>query len=131
MLLFSGCWPGNSLGIAGLKFAVTQPIKEDDAVGSSEAEVPNSELPKPTASPITVLYAVNDAATVAVLDGTTGECFGPGPRQPKVPSQTLCIDVLGEQFLAELRSQYPFIMLLSAFPVYEGLGLTYLCITIV
>lgn len=116
LLLFSGSWPGNSSGIASLKFAVTQPVKEDDAV---EAEDPNSEQPKSSADNMTVLYAVNEEATVAVLDGATGDCLGPGPRQPEVSSKTLCIDVLGEhllsQLLSKLRSKY-----LSAFPVYEG-----------
>jgi len=131
LVLFSGSWPGNSSGIAGLKFAVTQPVKEEDGVVSAEVEDPNLEQPKPTASAITVLYAVNEEATIAVLDGATGECLGSGPRQPEVSSKMLCIDVLGGQVLSKLRSKYLFNMLLSAFPVYEGLGLPYLSNSVV
>lgn len=109
LLLFSGGLPGNSSGIASLKFADSQALKDEPVAESTEAEAPDSEQLKSTVSPITVLYAVNDEATIAVLDGATGECLGSRPVQPEIASKTLCIDVLGEQ--------------LSSFEVYNHVAL--------
>lgn len=115
LLLFSGRWPGNSLGIARLKFAITQAVKEEDPVDSSDSAQPvgssdsaepvdssdsaepDSEQPKSFVNAITVLYAANEGATVAVLDGTTGDCLGAGARHPEVSSKTLHMDLLGQK----------------------------------
>ncbi|KAG0570226.1 hypothetical protein KC19_6G145700 [Ceratodon purpureus] len=94
MLLFSGSWPGNSSGIARLKFAVPQAVKEEDPVDSSASAEPDSEQPKSSERSSTALYVVNGEATVAVLDGTTGDCLAPGPRQPESASKTLYMDLL-------------------------------------
>lgn len=120
LVLFSGRWPGNESGIASLRFAatqpvkdtqlvneVTEPVKEEENVEKPNSEEPKSEEPKSTASAITVLlYAVNEEATIAVLDGTTGDCLGPGPKQPQVSSKTLCIDLLGQQSFNTLDSVF-------------------------
>lgn len=117
LLLFSGSLPGNSSGIASLKFAVSQALKEEPAAESTEAEGPDSEQPKSTVSvPNPLLYAVSDDATIAVLDGATGDCLGSRPVQPEIASKTLCIDLLGEQILSPVYNHVAICR-----PAYEGL----------
>lgn len=92
-LLFSGCWPGYSSCIARLRFSTTL-VQEENAVDSSASADPNSGEPKSSANAITVLYAVNEEATVAVMNGSNGDFIGPGPKQPVTPSQALCLDLV-------------------------------------
>lgn len=97
-LLFSGCWPGYSSCIARLRFSTTL-VQEENAVDSSASADPNSGEPKSSANAITVLYAVNEEATVAVMNGSNGDFIGPGPKQPVTPSQALCLDLVGQDSL--------------------------------
>ena len=121
LLLFSGSWSGNSSGIARLKFTVAHVMKEEDPVDSASAE-PDSEQPRSSVRATAVLYAVNEEATVAVLDGTTGDCLRPGPRQPEVSSKTLYMDLLGQQLPSKPHLKYP-LRILVFFPILVSEGL--------
>lgn len=94
VLLFYGSWPGNSSSITSLKFTVTQAVEEEGPVDSSASAVPDPEQPEYSVNAITALHAVNEEATVAVLDGTTGDCLVPGPRQPDVSSKPVYMNLL-------------------------------------
>ena len=104
VLLFYGSWPGNSSSITSLKFTVTQAVEEEGPVDSSASAVPDPEQPEYSVNAITALHAVNEEATVAVLDGTTGDCLVPGPRQPDVSSKPVCMNLLGQHLYSILLS---------------------------
>lgn len=69
----------------------------------------DSNVEEPAASPATestVLYVANKDTTTAILDGSTGICLDPGPRQLTNSSTMLCIELLGAATFSEITANF-------------------------
>ena len=105
-LLFFGNWSGKAASIAQLNFAHSQVFNQENPMPSSGTD---SNVEEPAASPATestVLYVANKDTTTAILDGSTGICLDPGPRQLTNSSTMLCIELLGAATFSEITANF-------------------------
>lgn len=101
-LLFFGKWSGKAASITHLHFAHNQVFNQENPMPSSGTD---SNVEEPAASPASesiMLYVANKDTTTAILDGSTGVCLDPGPRQLANSSTMLCMELLGAQYSLKL-----------------------------